>query len=143
MAQWIEDLYECDYYRHINILRFGDYSSYNHSKIRKFPEESDIVSLIGVRSKSIDVFILLKEGKFDNISEDTLFIQTNDFKRLVLSDRYNDVFYKGDINSINNYYAFELLGEYKLISVELLRFIEDTKEYIENNWRKKNEDRKD
>lgn len=89
------------------------------------------------------MFILLKEGKFDNIPEDTLFIQTNDFKRLVLSDRYNDVFYKGNINSINNYYAFELLGEYKLISVELLRFIEDTKEYIENNWRKKNEDRKD
>lgn len=143
MAQWIENLYECDYYRHINILRFGDYSSYNHNKIRKFPEESDIVSLIGVRSESIDVFILLKEGKFDNIPEDTLFIQTSDFKRLVLSDRYNDVFYKGNINSINNYYAFELLGEYKLISVELLRFIEDTKEYIENNWRKKNEDRKD
>lgn len=87
MAQWIENLYECDY------------SSYNHSKIRKFPEESDIVSLIGVRSESIDVFILLKEGKFDNIPEDTLFIQTNDFKRLVLSDRYNDVFYKGNINS--------------------------------------------
>ena len=33
------------------------------------------------------------------------------------------------------------LDEYDLISAELLRFIEDTKEYIRNNWRKENEDK--
>lgn len=86
------------------------------------------------------MFILLKENKFDNIPEDTLFIQTNDFKRLVLSGRYRGVFYKRNINTVDNYYALELLSNYDLVSAELLRFIEDTKEYIENNWRKKDEE---
>lgn len=86
------------------------------------------------------MFILLKENKFDNIPEDTLFIQTNDFKRLVLSGRYRGVFYKGNINTVDNYYALELLSNYDLVSAELLRFIEDTKEYIENNWRKKKDE---
>ena len=80
------------------------------------------------------------DEKFDNIPEDTLFIQTNDFKRLVLSGRYRGVFYKGNINTVDNYYALELLSNYDLVSAELLRFIEDTKEYIENNWRKKDEE---
>ena len=136
MAYWIDE----NYINIENILRFSEYSGYNPGRVRKFLKESDIVSIIGIRSDRIDVFILLKENKFDNIPEDTLFIQTNDFKRLVLSGRYRGVFYKGNINTVDNYYALELLSNYDLVSAELLRFIEDTKEYIENNWRKKDEE---
>lgn len=136
MAYWIDE----NYINIENILRFSEYSGYNPGRVRKFPKESDIVSIIGIRSDRIDVFILLKENKFDNIPEDTLFIQTNDFNRLVLSGRYRGVFYKGNINTVDNYYALELLSNYDLVSAELLRFIEDTKEYIENNWRKKDEE---
>lgn len=57
MAYWIDE----NYINIENILRFSEYSGYNPGRVRKFPKESDIVSIIGIRSDRIDVFILSKK----------------------------------------------------------------------------------
>lgn len=135
MVRWIEDNNNIG-----NILKFSGYSRLFSSRDKT--TEDDIVSIIGVKSETIDVFILLKIGKFSNIPGDTLFIQSYDFRRLVSDNYYSEgVFYKGNFSILDNYCVFEILDEYDLISAELLRFIEDTKEYIRNNWRKENENK--
>lgn len=146
MAQWIDDLYEPYGYRNrnigentIKILEFSGYKVFKKRPKEENPEE--IIPVIGFRSgeENVDVFLLIRLGEFNNIPEDTLFIQTNDFKKLISSKRYkNGVYYEGNLDTLWNYDIYKLLIDYDPFSAELLKFIEDAEEYININWRNEN-----